>query len=169
MPCRSEGRGKWDVCTSAVRAGEWVLPCCKSMQRHTQLHSFGAVGVHGQENVGGLDIAVQDVALVHVQQREGNLDEDPPDHLLLERRSLDVNLMVQRLAVGVLHDNVQAVRLVHERSKVADDIGVAQLRQDLDLIRRALLLIRRQVSQVHLHIPDLLGAPASAMPKPLGP
>lgn len=83
-----------------------------------------------------------------------DLDEVVPDGLLGElqaRTFFLIDNLEHVAAVGVLHDQAQAVSGVFEESfLVADDVRVLDTREDAHLIQRVLALFAAQF--VHFHL-----------------
>lgn len=127
--------------------------------RHTSLGHLRDIEVaqfvaalRGAEDVGALQIAVQDVDLVEGLESAGHLDEGLPELGLIEVRGpleMLVDLLLDVARICQLHDDAEGLRaVVEEGVAVVDDIGVGDGGEDAHLVQRVLLLLL-------LHLPDL--------------
>ena len=127
------------------------------------LHLPEALAAVPEHNVAGGDVAVHDpLLLVDVVHGHDEPDEDAPDvglghpaALLSEPRAV----VEQREALDHLHDDPEAA-LLDKGLVVGDDVGVRQLRQDLDLLGELadllLLLAVREAKEVRVVERELL-------------
>lgn len=121
------------------------LPQSFGYAKVPQFQKFG----RGHENVLGLEVAVEDLVLVQVGQSKTDLDEKVPDRLLFEvflGFHLPLNELLQVAGVGVLHDDGEhghpRVRLGYEAVLVADNVDVAALLDDLNLVEGFVVVLR---------------------------
>ena len=89
-----------------------------------------------EQHVAGLDVAVDDVEVVRVGERVGDLAGDR-QRLLHRQRADPVELLPERLALDVGHDVVQDAGVL---ARVVDrqDVGMGQAGGDLDLAEEPL-------------------------------
>mmetsp|Transcript_12912 Transcript_12912/g.37926 ORF Transcript_12912/g.37926 Transcript_12912/m.37926 type:complete len:253 (+) Transcript_12912:1320-2078(+) len=111
---------------------------------------FYVLVVH-HEDVGALEVAVQDVLLVEALQAVAHLDEEGPDGLLPQQPAAFARLEpAEEVAVGrVLRDDVEDVR-VHKRLEEADVEWTAHGREDTNLVHRFGALLIVHAACVHL-------------------
>jgi hypothetical protein len=97
----------------------------------------------GEEQVAGLQVAVDDPARVRRAERLGHPRRER--HRLADRQRRAREPAPEVLAVEPLHDQVQLPRRRLAVRDVADDARVRQLREQLDLAREALGLLPARV------------------------
>jgi hypothetical protein len=93
------------------------------------------LAVRGEEDVVGLDVAVDDAVVVQVLERVAHLDGDP-ERLLARDRDLAAHEGAERLPLHVLHGHVHLALVAGLQDP--DDVGVAQRLPDLLLAPEAL-------------------------------
>mmetsp|Transcript_91424 Transcript_91424/g.282798 ORF Transcript_91424/g.282798 Transcript_91424/m.282798 type:complete len:272 (+) Transcript_91424:1-816(+) len=115
-------------------------------------HLHRATAWPGQEDVLRLEVAVDDVPVVQVLQRQGCLGE-PPQHVSFRKKLaaafLAVDHAVEVALLRIVGDNAQQT-VAHVRLPEGDDERVAELGQDLDLVGRLIPLLRRHLRNVDL-------------------
>ena len=83
--------------------------------------------VFGQQDVAGLDVAMNDVEVMRAAQRVGQLQPDRDD--LLDRElMLPLEQIGQRSAADVFHDEVVLI-VFFQRGQHFDDVGVIEFAQ----------------------------------------
>jgi hypothetical protein len=128
-----------------------VRPChCDPEVEHLDLVDATA----GQEQVRGVEIAVDDPARVHRAERAGDpgRQRDRVGHR--ERAALEAGL--EDLAVEPLHHEVRLAGPRHPVADVANDAGVLELGEHLDLAREPLRMGALRAGQ-DLDRHDLVG------------
>ena len=97
----------------------------------------------------GLEVAVQDFAIVQVLERETYLDEPIGDAVLRKQlAALRLETPGQVAAVSVRHDDTQ-LSLFFEAFAVLDDVGVAQRAENRALLARSYPLLLIAARNVH--------------------
>lgn len=86
--------------------------------------SVPGLGGHGEEDVLGLEVAVDEPAAVDVLQPRDNLAHDPLELLVLDLGSL-LQEGEEVAAGGELHEDVSAGRLAWGRDNARDILSVA--------------------------------------------
>ena len=106
------------------------------------------------EDVGSLQVPVEDPLVVHVEDGEGDL-RGPVDHLFLVQLPASVGLLllddelVEVAAVAELHDDVELLPLANA-FPVGDDVDVLELLEQLDLVVDVLDLLLVLAGELHL-------------------
>jgi hypothetical protein len=108
-----------------------------------------------EEDVGGLEVAVDDVGGVQVLESCEYLHSVLPD-LILEEPLCVFEACLDELGEvalrGQLHHDAQVAALaVEERLPVLNDVRVLDRRQDSDLIQRVLFILLFEVHDLHLN------------------
>lgn len=108
-----------------------------------------AVLVH--ENILGLKVTMQDLAVVDMLDGEGHLNKPVQDLVLavadLAYLLLVGDLRVEVSSVGIVHYYAQAA-LVHERLLVGDDVGVPHCLQHMHFVDGVLALLAVHLGDV---------------------
>ena len=119
---------------------------------HAFLGNFGDIEITefdhtvlGQENVGTLDISVNDGEIMESFQASHDLDEVVPDLFLSKLGSLlfvFLDSLEQIAVVGLLHDDAKAICGIFEEGLlVCDDIRVVNRSQNSNLVDSILFLL----------------------------
>lgn len=99
-----------------------------------------------EEDVLRFEVAVEDLLLMKVEEGEGHLGE-PVDDLRLGEAFLVSNFLVNVASLAVDHDDVEILLAVEEGVLVGDDVGVAELLEEADLVLGVLAVLLG-------HVPD---------------
>ena len=122
----------------------------------------------GEEDVGGLKIAVQQPQLVVAVRQRGDQLRRPAEHVGLRERAHRALALrdetAKVTACGPLHHNAEGVE-VDERLLVPDDVRMVQRLQDLHLVHRRLALGRGQAAHRHF-LEDEVGRLAARLDEP---
>jgi len=95
------------------------------------------------ENIGWLQVSVQDLVPMYVVQGNTDLNEDRHHRTLSEESAVLLSFhdpSTEIASVGMLHDNVQHV-LIQDDVNARDDVIVRELAEELTLSERILLLL----------------------------
>lgn len=112
----------------------------------TEVANFENLLVH--EDVGGLEIAVDDAELAELFETAGHLADDVEGHFLVDFASHAEALEVSSRAV--LHDEIDVVLRVNDFVEL-DDVGVLKLLHDCDFIVKRLFQVTIAADQLLLH------------------
>ena len=105
---------------------------CVGEHRDPEIGDFD-LEIRGDQDVGGLDVAMDDAVPVHVLQGAADL-EDHLDHFIGRQKVLRRRVVCERLPADVLHHDV-AQRLLDRHVEQLDDVGVAELADQRGLVQ----------------------------------
>mmetsp|Transcript_101291 Transcript_101291/g.326511 ORF Transcript_101291/g.326511 Transcript_101291/m.326511 type:complete len:422 (-) Transcript_101291:94-1359(-) len=114
--------------------------------------------VLGQEEVGGLQIAVQDVPVMQMLQCQDRLREPPENPILgqgLVGPAGNLDFAGELPALAEVHEDTQHA-LVREALPVADDVGMLQRRKQLCLLHCIFCLLAASPADIN-HLADSSG------------
>ena len=117
----------------------------------------------GQEDVGSLDVSVDDLAIVDVLHSQAHLGKPIKDLILAEGLpALLLDFLTNVASVSVIHDDAQLTALGLEGLDKLYDVGVLEMLDDLGLLESLPALVLTHSADVdHLH--DALQAVLDAL------
>ena len=139
----------WREVVRRANRGACVLVGVLQNPRNSKIAQLDQLFAPRQEDVLGLEVTVQDFAIVQVLERETYLDEPIGDAVLRKQlAALRLETPGQVAAVSVRHDDTQ-LSLFFEAFAVLDDVGVAQRAENRALLARSCPLLLIAARNVH--------------------
>mmetsp|Transcript_78579 Transcript_78579/g.240445 ORF Transcript_78579/g.240445 Transcript_78579/m.240445 type:complete len:223 (+) Transcript_78579:296-964(+) len=118
--------------------------------RDAEVAQLDLPGRH-EENILGLQVAVQDLAVVHVLEGEVGLHEPLQDHLLAQEQPVaPLDLHVDVAAVRVIHDDAEPALPCHEHLLKSHNVPVVHPLQHDRLLDRLFSLLLPHHRSLHL-------------------